>query len=502
MDYAEQRTNQELLEALPLGALIVDACGRVADLNREAEIILGWAVPTLEGRPIHEVLRCRDESPSSPADDCPVARVLCGENRVARGKMWIRCRDDKLKLVEYRCGPYPSEQQKKIIIAFRDLSHQRELEKDLRRLGSIADESPIAIVELNEDGNLVYANPAMMRLVRGFGFSSRARPAILPANVEKLIAQCLQRQRQVDEIEVSVGRSHYVWKLSPVAGERLVRGYGIDLTTRKQAEIKLRAAKARAEAASRVRSKFLAHMSDDLRTPIEDIATYAARLSASDLKAEDRDSAQSIQRIAESLVGMIGEILEMAALQAGKITLQASTFDFRNFVHDTAAPFVRRAEAKGLRLKITISEGIPNKVSCDYEKLEQLLNYLLANAIEFTKRGEVAVEVDRDTIRAYTVKHTGGGEEAASAGEAAYLFFAVRDTGVGISRKRQNEIFEGFRPNHGSKRRACHGLGMGLAISKQLVELMGGTIGVESEPGRGSRFWFNLPIQQDDQRAE
>src|SRR5262249_25408501 len=149
------------------------------------------------------------------------------------------------------------------VLAFRDLTREIEMEKDLSRLAAVADESPIAIVELNEDANLLYANPAMMSLVEHFGFSSAARPVILPANITKLTVDCLEQQKEITGIEVSVGGIHYEWKLCPIAQERLVRGYGIDLTARKRAEFELTQAKAKAEVASQAKSKFLANISDE-----------------------------------------------------------------------------------------------------------------------------------------------------------------------------------------------------------------------------------------------
>jgi PAS domain S-box-containing protein len=243
-----------LLEALPSGALVIDPQGIIVALNLQAENLLSWGAPALEGQYAHDVLECRVEDPADDAD-CPVAGVLGGGSLAGNGNTRIRCRDGSLKPVEYRCVSYPTGRGIGALLAFRDLTHQWELEKDLRRLASIEEESPIAILELNEDANLIHANPAMMSLVERFGFSSAAWPAILPADIENLTAECLRTQSELGNIEVSAGKNYYEWKLVPVMRERLVRGYGMDLTARKRAEIEL--LKANAESASKPNRSFL-----------------------------------------------------------------------------------------------------------------------------------------------------------------------------------------------------------------------------------------------------
>lgn len=143
---------------------------------------------------------------------------------------------------------------------------------------------------------------------------------------------------------------------------------------------------------------------------------------------------------------------------------------------------------------MTVSPQIPAAITCDRGRLTQLLKNLVSNAIKFTERGEVAVEVDRDTITAV------GDEpgEPSGYGTRFYLFFSVRDSGIGIPYDKQKIIFESFAQADSSSARRFEGTGLGLAISKQMLELMGGIIGVESEPGKGSRFWFSLPIQSAD----
>lgn len=228
---------------------------------------MGWGAAALEGQFVHEILDCKDEDAGQAAEQCPITRVLSGTPARPQAKMRVKCRDQAFKAIEYGCGPYPTVKGWGAILVFRDLTRQIEVEKDLLRLASIAEASPIAIVELNEDANLVHANSAMMSLLQRFGFSSEARPAILPANIEKLTTQCLETQNEIGAIEVGVKQCYYEWKLVPVSGERLVRAYGIDITARKQAEIELLQTKARAEAGMQAKSEFLANTKHEIRSP-------------------------------------------------------------------------------------------------------------------------------------------------------------------------------------------------------------------------------------------
>jgi signal transduction histidine kinase len=482
---------QLLLDALPSCALLVDPEGRIAGVNLQAERVLGWGAPVLEGQFIHEILDCREEDSRHASEDCPIARVLRGATVGLQAEMRVRCRDQSFRKVEYGCVAYPTSKGQGAILAFRDLTRQIELEKDLRRLASIAEASPIAIVELNEDANLIHANSAMMALLQRFGFSSEARPVILPANIDKLTTQCLETQTEIGGVEVGVKTSYYEWKLVPVSGERLVRGYGINISARKQAEIELVRAKVKAEAGIKAKSEFLANTKHEIRSPVYVISGMADLLAETALNQDQREYVNTIRTSAESLTRVIDNILDMAALEEGATQFEATSVNFRSFMSEITASFAQAAEKKGLQFSVTVSHKIPVTVRCDRRRLTQLLNNLISNAIKFTERGEVFVEVDRDTIFG---SGNGTGDRLAHEGKF-YLFFSVRDTGVGISPEKQEVIFDCFAQADGSSSRPYEGTGLGLAISKQMLQLMGGTIGVESEPGKGSRFWFSFPVE-------
>ncbi|MDP8229120.1 MAG: response regulator, partial [Candidatus Electryoneaceae bacterium] len=376
----------------------------------------------------------------------------------------------------------------------RDINDRKLAEDELRKLSRAVEQSPASIVITNTDGVIEYVNPKFIELT-GYSLEEAIgqNPSILKSGLQiddyyqELWDTILRGEVWRGEFCNKKKNGDFYWEsasISPVINDQDETTHYIavkeDITDRKQAELELQQAKEEAESANRAKSDFLANMSHEIRTPMNGVIGMADLLMDTELTPEQLEFTQTIRRSADSLLTVINEILDFSKIEAGKMELEAIDFDLRTTMEYITDITANKASHKGLEFVSIISPDVPSLLIGDPGRLRQILINLIGNAIKFTSKGEVVVKVDLDheTDSDVTVR------------------FSVTDTGIGIPADKINSLFESFTQVDSSTTRRYGGTGLGLVISKRLVEMMNGQIGVDSVEEEGSTFWFTALLRK------
>ncbi|MBI2299217.1 MAG: response regulator [Armatimonadetes bacterium] len=401
--------------------------------------------------------------------------------------------------------------------------HTRESAASLavseQRYRGLVEGSPNIILLLDREGRCEAVNSAGLELLGRsdaelLGHSFEEFVAIEQWDMARAgLARALTGELvQLDDLTTPGTTDERIWHvvLNPILDEhetvQRVVMIGVDVTARKQAEEQLRRSKEAAEQANRelertsalaqqlaaeaqranaAKSEFLANMSHEIRTPMNGVIGMAGLLLDTDLNTEQREYAETVRSCGDALLSVINDILDFSKIEAGRLQLESLDFDLRIAVSDVADMLALWAQEKGVELLCLVEPEVPSLARGDPGRLRQVLSNLVSNAVKFTERGEVGIR-------------------ASLAGETADSFtarFEVRDTGIGIPADKLGTLFTPFTQVDSSTSRRYGGTGLGLSICRRLAAMMGGQVGVASEPGVGSTFWFTAVLGKQLGRA-
>jgi two-component system, sensor histidine kinase and response regulator len=491
-----------MLESAPDGIVVVDRQGAIVYFNARAESLFGYERGEVLGSRIEMLLA------ADAGDQHRRQRARYTVDSQARGigsglELTARRKDGSEFPAEVSLSPLRTDAEILISSAIRDVSERRKLERaaahmgaELMRARSDIDHFFSLSLDLmaiaNEDGRFIRVNPAFERTL---GYSSgelTSRPLaefVHPEDVEATIAvraeQAEGRALVGFENRFRCKDGTYRWLRWTATAIEAGLSYetGRDVTDRNRMEDELRASREQALDSSRLKSEFVANMSHEIRTPLNGVVCMSELLLDTSLTPEQREYTEVLLTSADALMHVINDILDFSKIEAGKLEISAEDFSIETALSEVCAIVGAKAHEKRLELAVSIDGEVPGSLRGDAYRVRQVLSNLLGNAIKFTSHGEIVVRV---------------GLEGDLVGSER-LRIEVVDTGIGIGAEQQRNLFQPFSQGDATTTRRFEGSGLGLCIAKQLVELMGGKIGVRSVPGEGSTFWFTLPCERGNE---
>ncbi len=461
----------------------VDAKGAITHWNPQAESSLGWSRDEVIGR------HCELVFPSNAGSLAHLLDFAQGAHTV---ETIARHRDGRELPVRIAASTVRQGQARRLVAFLSDpknLERAAELRQSEEHNQDVLDNIEDAYCEVDLRGDYLFANAAYCRMY------GRTRQEVIGASYKQfndpertgslrvIYNQVFRTGQPVKSFEHEFKPGRFadlsIWLKRDSAGQPVGFCCTIrDITERKRHERELAQAKEVAEAASKAKSEFLANMSHEIRTPMNGILGMTELALSTALTDEQREFLSMVKSSADALLVILNDILDYSKMEADKVVLDPVPFNVCELVGDAMKTMAISAHKKGLELAFDVEQNVPLDVIGDSARLRQVLLNLIGNAIKFSEKGEVVVNVRLQEVE----------------GDDVRLLFSVRDTGIGIPREKQTKLFQPFEQADTSTTREYGGTGLGLAICKRIVQLMAGSMWLESKPGVGSTFYFTAAL--------
>ena len=498
---AEERSRL-ILASVSEGIFGLTTEGVISFVNPAAAAMIGYPAEDLVGQAMHDrVHYARADGTIIPHDECSMFKTAKdGKSRLIADEILWR-KDGTNFPVEYSTTPIMRDGQVTgSVVAFRDITRRKEAEKRLQFTQHAVDHAAETIFWVRpSEGGIEYANDAACRVL-GFNrkelmgmniaqlnpdFSAEKLAGLLTELHEKGVSTWETRHTARDgrliDVEVTAYLAEYLDRQMLVVNVK-------DITERKWAEEEMRRAKEMAEAATRTKSDFLANMSHEIRTPMNAVIGMTHLALKTELTAKQHDYLSKIKSAAQTLLGILNDILDFSKIEAGKLDMEKTNFRLEEVLDNLSSIVGQKVQEKNLEFLISAQHDLPPTLVGDPLRLGQILINLVNNAVKFTERGQIVVTVALEERVSDRVK----------------VKFSVCDSGIGMTAEQSARMFQAFSQADTSTTRKYGGTGLGLSISKKLVELMDGTIWVESEYGKGSTFyftgWFGVGSDESDRK--
>jgi PAS domain S-box-containing protein len=491
---------RDLFDDAPVAYHELDTDNRITRVNKTELALLGYSAEEMAGRSVWDFIV------EDPAEDS-ITVELASEMRLEATQRTFKRKDGTTVpvLMRHKLITDANGDVRGMRSTLQDISALKRTEEELRtaeeKYRSIFENAIEGIFQSSPEGRFINVNPALAEI---YGYESpdhlisemrdiERELYVDPTRRAEFVRQIEEPGEVIDfESEIRRRDGSVIWVSEQARAVRAADGRVLyfegtveNITARREAKAAMTSARDAALESARLKTEFLANMSHEIRTPMNGIIGMTGLLLDTDLNVKQRDFTQTIASSADALLTIINDILDFSKIEAGMLMFEEIDFHLGEVVEGAVDLLAQRALSKRIELASLVQCDVPVALRGDPGRLRQVLTNLLGNAVKFTHEGEVIV-------RASLVEETNGG---------VLVLFTVSDTGIGIAPETQAKLFQAFVQADGSTTRKYGGTGLGLAICKQLVQQMGGEIGVESRSGKGSTFWFSARFGRSSVKA-